>query len=148
MGPNMYNNYVGIEADALRRRRRMKRQQKRSSQTLSELHILKASSPSVGQPWPLPQSMRTQNSPPVLMDIHHLSFGTPKKSCDIIKQAIERFKLSVSSMSGVSWQEMAPNMNASGSYVGKVEIHIEKVCGGYPTLSSDESCEYMFSSTT
>lgn len=119
------------------------------------LVIKRAPNATIGEPWPLPQKYIVNNSNVFRISRETLKVTIRNNSCDILQQAIERFKENIYKFSLEEYYSNLVNIEASGfenlenkyrqsMYTKSINltslhIYVNTKCDVYPSLESDES---------
>ena len=113
--------------------------------------------PSVGQPWPKPQSMQ---STPQQFAVHpsafHFMINSTSQTCDTLTSAFDRyyrliffpqtyFDYILNPASATDDKNDKPKKSLAdlhdATILKRLNIHMQQPCEKYPTLESDESCK-------
>ena len=117
--------------------------------------------PTVGQPWPKPQTMQTT---PQQFSLHpaafHFLVNSTSQTCDLLTSAFDRYyKLIFFPQTYLNHILNPHSVNTEKNYAIKktladlrdapllkrLNVHIQQPCDQYPSLESDESCKLIFS---
>lgn len=121
-------------------------------------HIRRAPIPSIGVPWPKPQKIRSSSDS--LYRIKTLSAKTNLTKCDLLSKAVKRYRdlfftchnehfinnlLNVHN-ANFTFPIQKPSLEYLMSQPDISRLYLlVMTCPSYPTISSDESCKYVFS---
>lgn len=121
-------------------------------------HIRRSPLPTVGMPWPKPQTFHT--SPETLFVIKRLSVRKNLTNCDVLTKAVKRYKDIIFSCHNLDFVNNLLNVKNADFKFTDPRLNFEYIqsqlelsrlylevalCPYYPSLSSDESCKYVFS---
>ncbi len=102
-----------------------------------DVPVLKSPSPSIGKPWPMPQSLSLYRDYSYYFSGHDFQFVLTGYTCDILQEAIKRYSSYVSLMFS---QDIKSN-RTEHDWFTKLHINVSNPCGGYPYYGMDESCK-------
>lgn len=124
----------------------------------AEMKVRRAPHATTGEPWPLPQYYTKKNTI-LTVDPNFEFVVSGNRTCDIIQQAVERYKVRIVQD---AMEDMYDNLqNAEGSIVeepdakygtplytnapviGKFSLKVRKACTKIPNLQSDESYDLV-----
>ncbi|XP_076470155.1 uncharacterized protein LOC143300402 isoform X2 [Babylonia areolata] len=125
----------------------------------AEMKVRRAHHATTGEPWPLPQYYTKKEKNIMVVDPEFQFSVTSNISCDVIDQAIERYRNRIRLY---SLEDMYDNLqNAEGTYVENPDakyrsslyqrapvistfsLKIRKPCSVYPSMESDESYDLV-----
>ncbi|KAK7114420.1 uncharacterized protein [Littorina saxatilis] len=125
----------------------------------AEMKVRRAPHATTGEPWPLPQYYTKKDKNILVVDSNFQFVVTSNISCDIIDQAVERFRRRIVED---AMEDMYDNLqNAEGSnleppepkyksimfsrapIIGKISLKVRKPCTVFPSLDSDESYDLV-----
>jgi hypothetical protein len=125
---------------------------KRSRPPLNVFYV----EPTVGEPWPKPQSIQTTAQQlAVHPDAFHFMVNSTSQTCDLLTSALDRyFKLIFYPQSYLNYvlhpesanNEIKQTLKKSLAdlrdtpILKRLNIYIQQPCDQYPTLESNESC--------
>ncbi len=112
--------------------------------------------PSVGEPWPKPQSVQTTAQQFAIHPaVFHFSVNSTSQTCDLLTSALDRYYrliffpqtylnyiLNPGSVNNQT--EHIPKINLAGLRAPLLEslnVYIQQPCDQYPSLESNESCK-------
>ncbi|KAL5021202.1 hypothetical protein ScPMuIL_000357 [Solemya velum] len=122
---------------------------------LPEQKVRRAPHSTVGEPWPMPQYYIAKKKVLYRLDKVNFSFSVVQESCDVIEQAVERYKRiiledsvqdpydNLQNAQGSSYREPAPKYEdtpyARAPHLTGISVKIRRPCTKYPSETSDES---------
>ena len=131
---------------------------KQSHRRLTDFYVV----PSVGEPWPKPQSIQTTTQQfAVHPDAFHFMVNSTSQTCDILTSALDRyFRVIFYPQSYLKYiihpeavsHDIKPTVEKSLGdlcdmpMLKRLDIYIQQPCDQYPSLESDESCKVDFNS--
>jgi hypothetical protein len=112
--------------------------------------------PSVGEPWPKPQSVQTTAQQFAIHPaVFHFLVNSTSQTCDLLTSALDRYYrliffpqtylnyiLNPGSVNNQT--EYTPKINLAGlraPLLERLNVYIQQPCDQYPSLESNESCK-------
>lgn len=121
------------------------------------LLIRRAPSATIGEPWPLPQMMTVNESRVFILSKDYKVF-IRNNTCDVLENSVKRFKDNIRLANQEAYSNLV-NIDDSGfenlerkyendifkkaDHLSSIHIHVNSPCQRYPSIESDESCEYI-----